>query len=347
MTNNLMKRFFIFSLIFTFSFMLLAGCKKELDHPVNPDLPEVVPTPCGGTSLSNLWLLKQITGWSREAVDILSNEEVAKMAIFVAIFSENSSENQTYGVNGEYTAQLNKGFKDLKRFWDIKSDNIIMVAAHGSMLQDRNKILKVYKAEYGYSDEKANYYTDSLTTLLKSYPEYLKGNHPFFTFNGYAHQEKNYPSVGKIQDKIVFGDALLQAFDAIGYGDIAPQAILAHEFAHHIQYDLGIKDYGIPLTPAGNRRTELMADAYAAYFLSHPQGEAMQWKGVQKAAEVFSSLGDCLFDSELHHGTPTQRKVATEWGYKLANDADKQGHIISSREFASLFDAALKDIVKN
>jgi len=342
-----MKRFNISALIFALSFMLLASCKKEIDHPVNPELAEVVPTDCGGTSPSNLWLVEQITGWSQGAVNIISNEEAAKLAIFVAIFSENSSANQYYGVNGEYTAQLNKGLKDLKRFWDTKSDDIIMVAAHGSMLQDRNKVLKVYKAEYGYSDEKANYYADSLANLFKTYPEYLNGSHPFFTFNAYAHQEKNYPAAGKIQDKIVFGDGLLQAFDALGYRDIAPQAILAHEFAHHIQYNLGIKDYGIPLTPAGSRRTELMADAYAAYFLTHPQGAAMQWTRVQQASEVFSNLGDCLFDSDLHHGTPTQRKVATEWGYKLAKDADKQGHIITSQAFASLFDAALNDIVKN
>ena len=316
-----------------------------MDHPVIPDIVE--PTPCSGISPSNLWLLEQIKGWSKGAVGILSNEEAAKMAIFVAIFSENSSENQYYGVNGEYTAQLNRSFKDLQRFWDIKSDNIIMVAAHGSMLQDRNKVLKVYKEEYGYSDEKASDYADSLTALFKTYPEYLNGNHPFFTFNGYAHQEKKYPNVGQIQDKIIFGDALLQAFDALGYGDIAPQAILAHEFGHHIQYDLGIKDYAIQLTPAGNRRTELMADAYAAYFLSHPQGAALQWKSVQQAAEVFSNLGDCNFESELHHGTPIQRKAATEWGYKLANNTKKKDHIISSREFVNLFDADLKDIVKN
>jgi hypothetical protein len=341
-----MNRFNIFAFILIISFMVLGGCKKDQDHPVNPDLAEVVPTDCGGTSPSNLWLLKQLSGWSQGAVNIISNEDAAKLAIFVAIFSENSSENQYYGVKGEYTAQLNKGLKDLKRFWDTKSDDIMMVAAHGSILQDRNKVLKVYKAEYGYSDEKANYYADSLGTLFKTYPEYLNGNHPFFTINAYAHQEKNYPAVGKIQDKIVFGDGLLQAFDALGYGDIAPQAILAHEFAHHIQYNLGIKDYGIPLTPASSRRYELMADAYAAYFLAHPRGAATQLKGVQQAAEVFSNLGDCLFDSELHHGTPSQRKVATEWGYKLANDTNKQGYIINSREFARLFDAALNDIVK-
>lgn len=269
------------------------------------------------------------------------------MAIFLSVFFENSSEKQSYGVNGEYTAQLNKSFKELQRFWDIKSDNIIMVAAHGSMLQDRNKVFTMYKAEYGYSDEKANYYADSLATLFKTYPEYLNGNHPFFTFNGYAHQEKNYPAVGQIQDKIVLGDGLLQVFDALGYGDIAPQAILAHEFAHHIQYNLGIKDYAIPLTPERSRRTELMADAYAAYFLTHARGAALPLQSVQQAGEVFSNLGDCVFELKEHHGTPTQRKAATEWGYKLAADARNQGSILPSREFARLFDAELKNIVKN
>lgn len=341
-----MKRINLCAVIFTVSFVLLFGCKEIIDHPVNPDLPEVVPTPCAGISPSNLWLLEQIAGWSKGAVGILSNEEAAKMAIFVAIFTEEDPENQYYGVKGEYTAQLKKSFKALQRFWDINSDNIVMVAAHGSMLQDRDKVAKVYQAEYGYRVEMANKYADSLATLFKTYPEYLNGNHPFFTFNGYAHQQKNYPVVGQVKDKIIFGDALLQAFDALGYGDTAPQAILAHEFGHHIQYDLGIKDYGIPLTPAGNRRTELMADAYAAYFLSHPQGAAMQWKSVQQAAEVFSNLGDCNFESELHHGTPNQRRAATEWGYKLANEPDKQDHIISSREFVRLFDADLKDVVK-
>ncbi|GAB3638959.1 hypothetical protein GCM10027422_45500 [Hymenobacter arcticus] len=315
--------------------------------PINPILDKVEPTPCNVVTPVNLWLGKQFAGWSPAANKILTSEEVAKMAIFLSVFFENSSANQYYGVKGEYTVQLTKGFEDLKRFWDTKSDNIILVAAHSAALQDRNKIFIMYKAEYRYSDVKANYYADSITTLLKTYPEYLNGNHPFFTFNGYAHQEKNYPVVGQIQDKIVFGDGLLQAFDAIGYGDIAPQAILAHEFAHHIQYNLGIKDYAIPLAPEGSRRTELMADAYAAYFLTHARGAVLPLQRVQRAGEVFSNLGDCVFALKEHHGTPTQRKAATAWGYKLAADAQDQSSILPSREFARLFDAELKNIVKN
>ena len=339
-----MKRINQFMAVAAICFAVLIGC-NDMDHPVIPDVVE--PTDCDPTSPSSTWLLAQLGAWSKESVKIIPNEEAAKLAIFVAIFSENSSENQTFGPKGEYTAQLTKTFKSLQRFSDIESDKILLVAAHGSILQDRNKVITVYKAEYGYSEEKANYYADSLAALFKTYPEYLNGTHPFFTSNGYAHQAKEYPGVGKIQDKIVLGDALLQPFDALGYGDIAPEAILAHEFAHHIQYDLGIKDYAIPLTPAGNRRTELMADAYAAYFLAHEQGAAMDLKSVQRAGEVFANLGDCLFDSELHHGTATQRRVATEWGYKLASNADNQGRILSSREFATIFDGELANIVKN
>jgi hypothetical protein len=342
-----MKNLKLLIVIATFASILFFGCDKEMDGPINPVLDKVKPTSCGGVSPSNLWLLKQITGWSQGAVNIISNQEAAKMAIFLSVFFENSSENQSYGVNGKFTAQLNKSFNDLKRFWDTNSGNVTMVAAHGYMLQDRNKVIILYKAEYGYSEVKANYYADSIATLFKTYPEYLNGNHPFFTFNGYAHQEKNYPAAGQIQDKIVLGDGLLQVFDEIGYGDIAPQAILAHEFTHHIQYNLGIKDYAIPLTPEGSRRTELMADASAAYFLSHAQGAALSLLSVQRAGDVFSNLGDCVFDLKEHHGTPTQRKAATEWGYKLATDAQWKGQILPSREFARQFDAELNNIVKN
>jgi hypothetical protein len=61
---------------------------------------------------------------------------------------------------------------------------------------------------------------------------------------------------------------------------------------------------------------------------------------------VFVNLGDCEFDFPSHHGTPTQRKAAAEWGYNLANDAHQQGRILPARELARLFDAAFENIVK-
>jgi hypothetical protein len=41
----------------------------------------------------------------------------------------------------------------------IELDNIILVATHGSILQDRDKVIATFKAPaYGFSDEKANAY---------------------------------------------------------------------------------------------------------------------------------------------------------------------------------------------
>ncbi|RYG09634.1 MAG: hypothetical protein EOO07_23530 [Chitinophagaceae bacterium] len=313
-----------------------------------PDLAEVQPSPCTNPPLI-LWLFEQYVSWGEEPTMIAASEELhmSDLANFHTLYYENSAENQYFGINGEHTDQVTSDFKDLQRFWNIQSKNIIVVAAHGSMLQDRSKVLKMYKNIYHYSDVKANKYADSIATLLKIYPQFLNGDHPAFTFNQFAIPDTTITDVGLVKAKIIIGDGLLQGFDKLGYGDIAPQAILAHEFGHHIQYELGILKTGLKLNPKISRRIELMADAYAAYFLSHSKGAAMQLNKLQKVAEVFFNTGDCNFTDDSHHGTPTQRKTATEWGYNLAINAQQQDRIFPIEEFAKLFDAELDNLVKN
>ncbi len=72
----------------------------------------------------------------------------------------------------------------------------------------------------------------------------------------------------------------------------------------------------------------------------------MQWKRVQQFLQVFFNIGDCSFESANHHGTPVQRMAAAQWAYTLANSAQKQGKILSSEEFAKLFDAQLPMLIK-
>jgi hypothetical protein len=328
-------------------FILFYGCRKSDDHPAVPDLADVVPGPCTNPPL-RLWLNEQYLKMGKEPTLISAGEELrmSELANYHTLHYENSAENQYFGINGEHTNQVNSDFKQLKGFWDIPSENIIVVAAHGSMLKDRSKIIKMYKNVYGYSDDKANQYADSIATLLKIYPQFLNGDHPAFTFNQYAIPDTTIANVGQVRAKIIIGDGLLQGFDEIGYGDNTPQAILAHEFGHHIQYELGILKTGMNFTPKTSRRIELMADAYAAYFLSHKQGAAMPLNNLQKVAEVFFNTGDCEFTIDSHHGSPSQRKAATEWGYNLAINAQNQDLILPVEEFARLFDAELNNIVK-
>ncbi|MDO1450716.1 neutral zinc metallopeptidase [Rhodocytophaga aerolata] len=355
-----MKNLKLITTIIAFFLIVLSSCEKDHDSPVDmpaynpyPELAEVDSVACEDPPLWNWIFFQQILGLGPKIIPILqdTNLIITELPFLHSVYFENSAANQSFGPNGEYTDQINKTFTDLKRFWDIELGNIILVAFRGSMLQDRNKVIATYKAE-GYSDEKANAYADSVAILLQMNPDFLNGNHPAFTFNQLAPPDTTIAGVGQIPAKIVIGDGLFQGFDAIGYGDIAPQAILAHEYGHHIQYDLGVVvrgwQRGKEFIPKTARRIELMADAYAAYYLSHPRGAAaMQEENVQRFLELFFNLGDCKFKENSHHGTPAQRKAAAEWGYKLATDAQQRGRILPARELARLFDAELADIIKN
>jgi predicted metalloprotease len=142
------------------------------------------------------------------------------------------------------------------------------------------------------------------------------------------------------------GDGVLDAFNVLGFDDVALPAIFAHEFGHHIQYERG---YFAELPPGSNpatvdqaeltRYTELMADAFAGYYLTHKRGATMNRKRVEQFLEVFFQLGDCAFTSGGHHGTPIQRMRAARFGFDVADQAQKQGHILTASQFHALFTA--------
>ncbi|MXV53225.1 hypothetical protein GS399_19845 [Pedobacter sp. HMF7647] len=318
-----------------------------LNEPIYRDIIRkalaVEPTQCDANTPINLWLDQQLADWNGTVISYAINTAMLDLPNYDALLFENSSANQYFGLKGEYTQRINKTFKDLKRFWNIQTNGIVLTAMHGNMLTDRNKLIRTYTAAYGLGTEDAEYYADLVLALLDAFSQYRNGDHPIFTFNAFAVKGFNFPPYGVIPDKIIMGDGILEAFDAIGYGDVAPQAILAHEFGHHIQYQLNL--FTDVNSPEATRRTELMADAYSAYYLSHARGASMQWKRVKLFLQVFFNIGDCSFNSTGHHGTPAQRMAAAEWGYNVANNAQKQGHILSAQEFTTLFEAQLPVLV--
>ena len=302
------------------------------------------PASCNANTPVHLWLDKQLADWNSEVIGYVLDLGMLDLPTYDAIVFENSSANQYFGVNGEYTQRLTKTFKDLKRFWNIQSNDMVLAAMHGSMLGDRDKVIRTYVAVFNIDRATAAKLADFIVALIDVIPQYRDGNHPFFTFNSYALEGFAFPPYGVIPDKIIMGDGIMDAYAAVGYKDVAPQAILAHEFGHHIQFQLGL--FGNENTPEATRRTELMADAYSAYYLSHARGASMQWKRVKQFLQVFFNIGDCSFTSTNHHGTPTQRIAAAEWAYNLANNAQKQGHILTSQKFTALFEAQLPKILK-
>jgi hypothetical protein len=325
------------------SFSLMQKVDPEYSRMVQKAVGLAEPSPCDDNTPLQQWLNQQLADWDSEVIFWAIVSGMLDFPTYDALLFENSSDNQYFGVNGEYTHQEDKTFKDLKRFWDIQSSGIVLAGMHGSMLQDRERVIRIDMILYGDDRATAEFWADTILLLLQVFPQYRNGDHPIFTFNSFAQPGFDFPPFGRVADKIVMGDGIIDGYRAIGYEDVAPQSVLAHEFGHHIQFQLNV--FGGAPSPESTRRTELMADAFSAYYLSHARGAAMQWKRVKQFLQVFFNIGDCAFTSNGHHGTPTQRMASAEWAYHLADDAQKQGHILPSAQFVALFDAELPQII--
>jgi hypothetical protein len=213
------------------------------------------------------------------------------------------------------------------------------------MLLDQARVTKVFTTVYhqpaDLSANTAAFIAGQVGTAAMQF-----GDAPLFTFNAYANSSEGVPTpgIGLVPDRIVVGDGVLDGFALVGLSDVVTQAIIGHEFGHHIQYEDGLFRSTLP-APEATRRTELMADAFSAYFLTHRRGENMQWRLVQLFVQVFAQVGDCGFTSPSHHGTPNQRSRAALWGFGIAESARAQGLILPSRVFAARFETALPTLV--
>ena len=199
---------------------------------------------------------------------------------------------------------------------------------------------------FGFDREWAAEYAEFVTRVVATTPVFRHGNNPLFTLNAFVFtpEGKDPTLFAGVQDKLIIGDGMLDAFSALGMTDVAPRAVLAHEFGHHVQFEDNLFDS--PLTGAeATRRTELMADAMGTYFLTHSRGLSLNTRRVLEGEKTFYEVGDCAFDDPTHHGTPHQRLNASTWGARLAMSAQKQGHILPSLRVARLFDNALPAIV--
>jgi hypothetical protein len=311
------------------------------DRAINPkDYPS-----CSTDSPINAWVDADI-----------ANTLAVEPAIFTAIFARyadlvptyeallfhSASEPQSFGYNGEFTKTMVKAERDIKRFWDIPSADIQVLAMHGDVLLDTVRTADTYRvllpllgASPAQTAALAPAWARTVRANLLQSKTMDGGNYALFTFNAVSATL----TPGPLR-KIVMGDGILTAYDELGFGDVAPQAIFAHEFAHQIQFMKGYELPGATETTSDaefTRYTELQADAYAAYYLTHARGATLRQKRVEQFLEVFYQIGDCSFTSGGHHGTPDQRLKAAQFGFRIANEAQKQGHILTAAEFNALW----------
>ncbi len=329
-----------------------SGTRHLVDVPAQDRLREAVdPSECGTTLLDD-YVDGLFAGMSDEQFAFLVAHQDALLSVptYDALFFGTAGD-RDHALDS-HAHQLQNTFRDLKRFWsDIQSDDIQLMAMHGDVLLDAGRVARTLTAmsDAGViaplTPAEAAAEGRTVADFMASQGDFY--DNPLWTLNAFAFSGEGDPDpvVAALPDKLVFGDGILAAYDAIGLGDVGPRVIMAHEFGHHVQYELGTFDTG-PADPAeATRRTELMADALAAYFGVHKKGLALNKKRVVDALLSFYSVGDCQFSSPGHHGTPLQRQRAAAWGADLAAAAQPKSLVLAAQTVVDRFDAALPQIV--
>jgi predicted metalloprotease len=101
-------------------------------------------------------------------------------------------------------------------------------------------------------------------------------------------------------------------------GDFSVAYVVAHEYAHEIQDELGLfRDYGQQLPTMA---FELQADCYAGTWAQSAYRENRLEDGdVQEALDAALAVGDFDTSNPGHHGTPEQREEAWNTGFQTGD----------------------------
>ena len=100
-------------------------------------------------------------------------------------------------------------------------------------------------------------------------------------------------------------------------GDFSVAYIVAHEYAHQVQGELGLLEGG--QRPA-TVNIELQADCYAGTWAKSAYEENRLQEGdVQEALDAALAVGDFDAANPSHHGTPEQRKDAWSTGFETGD----------------------------
>ena len=104
------------------------------------------------------------------------------------------------------------------------------------------------------------------------------------------------------------------------YGDFAVAYIVAHEYGHQIQDELGMFErYGQQVPTMA---FELQADCYAGAWANSANLEnRLEYGDVEEALDAALAVGDFDTANPGHHGTPEQRREAWLSGFESGDPA--------------------------
>jgi uncharacterized protein len=102
-------------------------------------------------------------------------------------------------------------------------------------------------------------------------------------------------------------------------GDFAVAYVLAHEYAHNLQHELGVFDNTVAATA---KPFELQADCLAGTWANsvYEQGH-LEPGDLEEATNAALAVGDFDVGNAQHHGTPQERRAALLTGYRSGEPA--------------------------
>lgn len=239
-----------------------------------------------------------------------------------------------FGEKGEYTKFMARRTRELERFWNMPG-LVVVKGQHSEALNNREKLADVYELiGTNISTREEAYAAADFILLVNSLSTQIPES-PFFSVDGFT---LSHPFFG---EQIVIGDGLVAMIAETGIStEIVYTGILAHEWAHQVQfknYDSWYPNGAAEDAAADTRHTELEADFFASYYMTHKKGATYNWKRVEEFLNLYFQIGDCGFDNPSHHGTPSQRLNAAYLGYQVAQAEQKKGQQLSDEELHVIF----------
>jgi len=93
-------------------------------------------------------IMPDVTNWTFEQRLAILHVLLFNMALMDAAYLPQTGP-FTYGARGEFSNQVNRTIRDLKRFWDIPSGDVELVPAHGrSMLDDSVRLPRTIRGQF-------------------------------------------------------------------------------------------------------------------------------------------------------------------------------------------------------
>ena len=112
-------------------------------------------------------------------------------------------------------------------------------------------------------------------------------------------------------------------------GDFGLAYVVAHEYAHNVQYELGF--YELQPRGGGVRAFELQADCMAGLWGNSVYRAGRIKPGdVEEAMNTALAAGDFDYENAQHHGTPQERRAAWLLGYESGDPSRCQELVVQS-----------------